>query len=178
MARTRAGDWRSWDEIKGWAQDIAHSLATQPQPAAPLSRPARGLLATACLFIGITAIGGGAALVASPDGALFQMPVSTLSHSPFSTFLFPGILLLFVVGVGNVVAGWRVIRDRLGANAWAFAGGAALLGWVVTEMVMLRTINVLQLVFFGMSVVIMVEALRRRLDERIDAASRVVQTWP
>ena len=178
MARTHAGDWRSWDEIKDWARDIANALATLPQSAAaPPPRPARGLLATVCLATGITAIAGGFALVASPDGALVHMPTSMLSHSPFSTFLVPGLLLL-VVGVGNVIAGWRVIRDRLSANAWAFAGGAALLGWIVTEMAMLRTINVLQLVYFGISVAIMTAALRRRRDERIDAASHVVQTSP
>lgn len=178
MARTHAGDWRSWDQIKDWAQNIAQTLATQPRPAAPPARPTRGLLAAACLATGVTAIGGGIALVASPDGALLRMPTSALLHSPFSTFLIPGLLLLFVIGLGNVIAGWLVIRDRLTANLWAFSGGAALLGWIVTEMAMLRTIHVLQLVFFGIAVVIMIDALRRRLDERIDAASRVVQTWP
>lgn len=179
MAKTHAGDWRGWDQIKDWARDIVHALGTLPQPAAaPSPRPARGLLATACLVTAITALAGGAALVASPDGALVHMPTSTLSHSPFSTFLVPGLLLLLVVGITNVIAGWLVIRDRLSANAWAFTGGAALLGWILTEMVMLRTINVLQLVFFGISVAIMIDALRRRLDERVDAASRLVQTWP
>jgi len=179
MARTHAGDWRNWDQVKDWARGIAHTLATLPRPAAlPPPRPARGVLATACLVIGITAIVGGTALVASPDGALVHLPTSTLSHSPFSTFLVPGLLLLLVVGISNAIAGWLVIRDRLSANAWAFTGGAALLGWIVTEMVLLRSIDVLQLVYFGMSVIIMFEALRRRVDERVDAASRVVQTGP
>lgn len=179
MARTHAGDWRSWDQVRDWARDIASTLATLPPlPALPPLRPSRGLLATICLATGVAAIGGGIALVASPDGALLRLPTSTLLHSPFSTFLIPGLLLLFVVGLGNVIAGWLVARDRLNANAWAFGGGAALLGWIVTEMAMLRTIHVLQLVFFGIAVVIMIDALRRRLDERVDAASRVVQTWP
>jgi hypothetical protein len=158
--------------------NIAHPLATLPRPAAPPPpRPARGLLAATCLATGITAMAGGFALVASPDGALVDMPTSVLSHSPFSTFLVPGLLLVLVVGVGNVIAGWRVVRDRRDANVWAFAGGAALLGFIVTEMVMLRTINVLQCVYLGISVVIMTDSLRRRLDERVDAASRIVQTW-
>lgn len=177
MAKTHAGDWRSWDRVKEWAGDIAQGL-TEPRPAAPLPRPTRGLLATACLSAGIAAIAGGIALIASPDGALLRLPTSTLSHSPFSSFLAPGLLLLFVVGLGNLLAGSLVVRDRFHANAWAFAGGAALLGWIVTEMVMLRTINVLQLVFFGIAVVIMIDALRRRFEERADAASRVLQTWP
>jgi menaquinone-dependent protoporphyrinogen oxidase len=178
MAKTHAGDWRSWDQIKRWGQDIAQSLATQPQPLAPPWRPARWLLATACLAIGIAAIAGGIALVASPHGALLHLPTSTLSHSPFSTFLIPGLLLLFVLGLGNAIAAWLVIRDRLSANLWAFAGGAALLGWIIMEMAMLRTINVLQLLCITMAAAIMLEALRRRLDERLDAASRLVQTSP
>jgi menaquinone-dependent protoporphyrinogen oxidase len=178
MARTRAGDWRSWDQIGDWARDIASTLATLPPlPALPPPRPARGLLATACLLTGITAIAGGIALVASPDGALIHMPTSLLSHSPFSTFLVPGLLLALVVGAANVIAGWLVTRDRPSANAWAFAGGAALFGWIVTEIAMLRTINILQCVYLGMSVVLMIEALRRRFDERVDGASRVVRTW-
>jgi hypothetical protein len=76
------------------------------------------------------------------------------------------------------VAGWLVVRDRLNANPLAFAGGAALLGWIVTEIAMLRTINVLQLVYFGVAVVILSEALRRRACERTDAASRIVHTSP
>jgi menaquinone-dependent protoporphyrinogen oxidase len=179
MAKTHAGDWRSWDQIHDWARDIAQTLATLPQPApVPSPRPARVLLATACLATGITAIAGGLALVVDPDGALVHMPTSALSHSPFSTFLVPGLLLLLVVGVGNAIAGWLVARDRFHANPWAFAGGAALLGWVVTESVMLRSINVLQLVYLGIAVVILSEALRRRADERIDAASHIVHTWP
>ena len=175
MAKTHAGDWRSWDRITDWAGDIAQTLATQPQPAALRTRPTRWLLATLCLATGVTAVAGGIGLVASPDGALLQLPGSTLVHSPFSTFVVPGLLLLLVVGISNVIAGWFAMRDRLNANAWAFAGGAVLLGWIVTEMAMLRTINVLQVLCFGISVVIMMEALRRRLDERIDAASRVVE---
>jgi menaquinone-dependent protoporphyrinogen oxidase len=178
MARTHAGDWRSWDQIEGWAREIASTLATLPHPEAPSPRPARGLLATACLGTGLPAIAGGIALVARPDGTLLHIPTSALSHSPFSTFLVPGLLLLFVIGVANVIAGWLVIRDRPNANAWAIAAGGTLLGWMVLEMVMLRSIHVLQLVFFAVSVVSIIEALRRRLDERVDAASRVVQTWP
>jgi menaquinone-dependent protoporphyrinogen oxidase len=179
MAKTHAGDWRSWKQIHDWARDIAQTLAMLPQSAPlPPPRPARGMLAAACLATGITAIAGGLALVVSPDGALVHMPTSTLSHSPFSTFLMPGLLLLLAVGITNVIAGWLIVRDRLHANAWAFAGGAALLGWIVTQIVMLRSINALQLVYFAIAVVIMSEALRRRACERTDAASRIVHAWP
>jgi menaquinone-dependent protoporphyrinogen oxidase len=178
MAKTHAGDWRNWDQVKDWACDIAQTLATQPRPAPAPPRPARGVLAAACLVTGITAIAGGTALVASPDGALVHMSTSALSHSPFSTFLVPGLLLLVVVGLTNAIAGGLITRDRFAANSWAFAGGAALFGWIVTEMMMLRTLNILQLAYVGISVVIMSEALRRRSDERVDATPRVVQTWP
>ena len=178
MAKSHAGDWRSWDQIQDWARDIAQTVATSPQAVAQEPRPTRWLLATLCLSTAIMAVTGGVVLIASPDGALVDTPTSWLSHSPFSSFLWPGLLLLLVVGVGNAIAGWSIVWDGVRANAWAFAGGAALLVWIVAEMVMLRTVNVLQLAFFGIAVVIMTEALRRRFDERVAAGSRLVHTWP
>jgi hypothetical protein len=137
-------------------------------------RPARWLLATLCFAIGVTAIAGGGALVASPDGALVHTSTTVLSHSPFATFLVPGLLLLLVVGVGNAIAGWLVLCDAFRANAWAFAGGAALFVWITTEMALLRTINLLQVQYFVASVAVMAEALRRRARDRAAAPSHTV----
>jgi menaquinone-dependent protoporphyrinogen oxidase len=163
MAKTHAGDWRDWEEIREWALKIAHAVMSLPQVeiAAPVARPARRLLAGLCLAVGVTAIAGGIALVARPSGSLVHMPVSTLSHTPFSSFLIPGLLLLVVIGVGNMLAGALVLGDAPIANVAAFAGGAALLTWIVAQMLLLRTANVLQLGYFIVAVVIMAEAVRR-----------------
>jgi hypothetical protein len=117
-------------------------------------------------------------LVARPDGALVHMPTSALAHSPFSTFLVPGLLLLLAVGIGNTAAGLLMLRDGLRANESALAAGAVLLGWIVTEMVMLRTIHPFQIVYCAAAVIIMNEALRRRARDRTDVTRRLAATAP
>lgn len=179
MAKTRAGDWRSWEEVTSWADEIAQAIAiSRPAAQPPPWRPARGLLAALCLATAITAIAGGGMLVASPDGALLHMQSSVLAHTPFSTFLVPGLVLLALVGMTNAIAGLLVLRDTPRANLAAFGAGAALLGWIVTEVLMLRTVHVLQLVYLVDAVIIMSEAMQRRATERMAAALRVARTWP
>ena len=71
IAKKHAGDWRDMARVEAWAGDVAQQLAAQParapRPAsafAPL--PSRAVIVSLCLAAGLTAMGGGAALVASP----------------------------------------------------------------------------------------------------------------
>jgi len=56
----------------------------------------RNILLLLLGILGLGAIGGGAAFIISPDGKLMGMPLSVLNRSPFSSFLFPGIILFLV----------------------------------------------------------------------------------
>jgi hypothetical protein len=71
-----------------------------------------------------------------------------------------------------------MLRDALRANESAFAAGAALLGWIVTEMVMLRTIHPVQVVYCAAAIIIMNEALRRRARDRTDVTRHLAPTAP
>jgi hypothetical protein len=52
------------------------------------------------LFIqGISALYGGFGLVFDPTGKLIQLPDGTLEKIPFSTFLFPGLILGTILGI-------------------------------------------------------------------------------
>lgn len=124
--------------------------------------PSRWLLALLLLLVGPPAIGGGLTLVAAPDGSLLRMPLSQLDHSPFTSFLIPGLLLLLVIGVGNTLAAVLVLARSTIADVVAFAAGAALLVFILTEMVMLRSANWLQVGYLVTSLLIMAESLRRR----------------
>jgi hypothetical protein len=114
----------------------------------------------------VTAIAGGIALVLAPDGRYLKAPADLLEHAPFDTFLVPGLLLLFVVGGINGFATWLAVRRDYQANEIAFAGGVALLGWIVTEMILLRTINALQVTYFLVAVGILTAVVRRVRVER------------
>lgn len=123
--------------------------------------PRRWILAALCLTVGVTAIAGGITLVARPDGSLLQLPVSVLRHSPFSGFLIPGLILLLVVGGANLIAGGLVARDAPAGNAAAALAGLALLGWIVVQMLLLRTVEGLQVVYLLAALAILAEARHR-----------------
>lgn len=51
------------------------------------------------LLLGIGALGGGGALILSPDGSLLGMPLSVMHGAPFKDFFIPGLLLFTFVGL-------------------------------------------------------------------------------
>ena len=59
----------------------------------------RNLFLFLLAFLGLGAIGGGGALIISPSGELMSMPLSLLDKSPFDSYLIPGIILFFVLGL-------------------------------------------------------------------------------
>jgi hypothetical protein len=142
--------------------------ATQPRtcvaPLRPMSKaaaPLRWPLATLLFVVAITAIAGGGALVGAPRGTLMHADLALLAHSPFSTFLVPGLLLLGVIGIGHLVAAVLVVRRSRVANHAAFAAGIALLVWIVAELALIRAFQFLQLVYLALAVAIVTIALRR-----------------
>ena len=146
MAKTRAGDWRNYPRVDAWAHALATTLSAPPTPhVAPQELPSRAAALVLCLFAGISAVFGGAVLVASPSGGILNMPVTMLAHSPFRDFLGPGVLLFALVGVLSLYAGWQIAVRGPYAPLWSFAAGASMTIWIVTEALMLRGVHWLQL---------------------------------
>lgn len=160
MAKTHAGDWRDWDQIRSWAHQVAVDLATARVTPAPLPAPG-GWLASVLLLVGVAAVIGGVGLIAWPDGSGLRLPLSILEPSPFDSFLIPGLVLLIVIGLGSLTAGVLVLRDTPLADAAALLAGLSLLIWITAQMGMLRTINGLQLACLAAGVAIVMLALRR-----------------
>jgi len=74
--------------------------ASQRRPLArgklpPLARVLVGLLT----YLGVSGLFGGGAFILAPDGRLLATPPIWLRQIPFSSFLFPGLVLFFVVGL-------------------------------------------------------------------------------
>jgi hypothetical protein len=57
------------------------------------------LLITSIGFVGISACFSGPLLIINPSGMLIQLPEGAIDNTPFSSFLIPGIVLTFVVGL-------------------------------------------------------------------------------
>lgn len=162
MAKKMAGDWREWHKIRAWAKEVAHAiLDEEPRPQVVLAQRSsaqRWLLAVLLFFVALTAIGGGATLTLRPDGSLMEAPPSMLRYSPFASFLIPGLLLLVIIGGGNAIAGLLVARNSRLAGYAAFFAGSALLVWISTEMILLRSHHWLQVGYLLLAAVILVEA--------------------
>jgi peptidoglycan/LPS O-acetylase OafA/YrhL len=59
--------------------------------------------------------------------------VSALAGSPFTSYLVPGVVLFFVIGVGPLVTAALSWRRHRWAPVLAMAVGAALLTWMAVE---------------------------------------------
>lgn len=87
---------------------------------------------------GLGALYGGIHLIADPTGASMQMPLSYLEHSPFSSYLIPGIVLLLVNGCLSIAAIILLLIKHARAPWPVMAQGVLLSGWIVVQMLMLR----------------------------------------
>jgi hypothetical protein len=112
----------------------------------------------------IGAISGGVGLIQDPVDNI-GMPLSMLEGSPFSDYLYPGLILLIVVGLFPIVPlVGLIIRRRWG---WwlELAAGCGLIIWILTEVVLLGYLPgtgvALQIVMGLLGVVIVVLTLLR-----------------
>ena len=62
------------------------------------------------MFLALSGILGGFALVIAPEGNLLQMPVSLIQRSFFSNYLIPGIILLLFLGIFPLIVSYALLR--------------------------------------------------------------------
>ncbi|SDJ81829.1 hypothetical protein [Flavobacterium noncentrifugens] len=125
-------------------------------------------------FLGLSAIGGGGALILSPSGKLLGgLPLQILKHSPFFNFLIPGIILFVILGIWPIVTVWALIKKPAcpSANhlnffkdmhwAWAFSIYIpfALIIWIQVETFMIQGVGWLQTFYMLYSIPMLIAAL-------------------
>ena len=69
------------------------------------------------------------------------MPVSLLRHSPFHSYMIPGIILLAANGFLCIWVLWLSLRRRSGYAWWVAVQGFVLLVWLGVEIGMLRVVG-------------------------------------
>jgi hypothetical protein len=118
-------------------------------------KPARFIALSTLTFLGVSAVAGAIPMLLHPSGSETMMPMSLLEHSPFRTFLVPGILLLVANGLLSFWVLWLTIRNRPGYALWVGAQGSVLAGWLIIEVWMLRGVSWLHF-FYGAVAVVMI----------------------
>jgi hypothetical protein len=109
-------------------------------------------------FSALSAVAGGIGILVT-DG--LGMPMSFLAGSPFTTFLWPGVILLAVIGGSQALAGGMLLARRESALLWVAVAGFGMLIWIFIETGLIRALSWLQVFFFttGILQVVLVLAL-------------------
>lgn len=123
-------------------------------PAEPSPTRSAGALRTAAfwsltaitVFHALSAVGGGIGILAT--GGL-GMPASLLAGGPFTSFLWPGILLVVVIGGTQTVAAVLLIARRESGLVWSAVAGFGMIIWIFVETGIIRGLSWLQVLYFA-----------------------------
>lgn len=98
------------------------------------------------LFNGIGALYGGGSLMLHPDGSGLYMSTTLLSHTPFSDFLIPGIVLFVVNGLFSLMVLLLAATHNKAYEWYITAQGVLLLGWLGVQILLIRTLDIMHVV--------------------------------
>ncbi|MFO7977269.1 MAG: hypothetical protein R6U64_01305 [Bacteroidales bacterium] len=102
------------------------------------------------------ALFGGWHLMMHPDGSSMGMTVQVLEHSPFDSFLIPGILLFFFLGMFSLVVLGTIVFDHRQYPWLIMIQGGIILGWILIQMILLQTVVTLQVGFGAIGLLLVV----------------------
>jgi hypothetical protein len=138
------------------------------------STTARNILLLLLAFLGLSAIGGGGALIIYPSGKLLGgLPLSILKRSPFNNFLVPGIILFIVLGLFPSLLVFALLKkpssklaERLNFFkdmhwSWSFSiyVAFALIIWIQVETIYVQGVGWLQTFYMFFAIPLIFVAL-------------------
>lgn len=107
------------------------------------------------LFNGLSALFGGWQLMVQPDGSSMQMSLDWLQYSPFSNYLIPGILLFVVNGLMSIFVFILLIIKYKSYPLLVMLQGVLLFGWIAVQVLMLRDIIWIQILYGSIGLVLL-----------------------
>lgn len=112
-----------------------------------------------CLFVGIGALWGSINMFIDPTGKLLQMDtmlpyfqVLPFSDILFKNYIFPGIALLIVNGISNLVAAYLLIKNKKSGIILGTAFGLTLMLWIIIQFIIFPT-NILSITYFVIGII-------------------------
>lgn len=107
----------------------------------------RGLSIGLHFFVGLGGMAGGLGAVLNPQAPM-GMSTETLRNGPFRDFLIPGLFLMGVIGLCNLIAGLIAIRKPRYYGLSSGAMALVLMAWIVIQCWILQDIVALHVIFF------------------------------
>jgi hypothetical protein len=108
------------------------------------------------LFNALSAVGGGIALVAGGLG----LPTALLRHTPFDSFLVPGIFLGAVIGGSATIGATALLAHWRRALITSAAAGAIMVGWILGETLLVEGFSWLQGLYLLTGSIVVVASIR------------------
>jgi len=105
-------------------------------------------LALLQLLVGLSATGGGLALIVDPSGARLGLRLPLLAGSPFKTYRVPGLVLFLVIGLGHLQGAFFTWRMSELAGIGLGALGILLTGWILLQTFWIGWLDRLQTILF------------------------------
>lgn len=103
-------------------------------------------LVVVSIFNALSAIAGGIAMLATSG---MGMPSSMLAGSPFTSFIWPGLILLVVVGGSQTLAACLLLKRRPSELLWSGVAGFGLMIWIFIETGIIQGLSWLQVIYFA-----------------------------
>ena len=114
----------------------------------------RKILIFWCLFIGICAVFGSIGMFIDPTGNLMKMndilpyfKVLPFSDILFQNYIFPGVALLIVNGLSNLLAFYFLVKNKKVGIILGTIFGFTLMLWITIQFIILP-INLLSIIYF------------------------------
>lgn len=117
-------------------------------------KPVRTVAIICLAFLAITAVWGAALLIQDPSGSPMQIQQRVLRHTPFHSFLVPGILLLISQGLLAFVVLAIVMFRKHGYGWWTGFQGCMLFGWITIEVILVREVVWLHYIYWALGLVL------------------------
>lgn len=115
--------------------------------------------------VGTAALYGGVLLIADPTGWKIGFSTSILKHSPFTDFFFPGVILFLVLGLGCLTVCALVLMRMRHSPIWISLSGFALTSWISVQMLLLRDVNFIQILFALIGILLIIIGILERHKE-------------
>ncbi|MBL7766572.1 MAG: hypothetical protein JNJ58_10785 [Chitinophagaceae bacterium] len=120
------------------------------------------------LINSVGALYGGWNLMVNPDGESLNLPIEFLEHTPFLDYFIPGIILFLSNGVFGIAVIIAMYNRTKNYSSLIMFQGILLLGYILTEIVLIKTFSPLQLIagVIGITLMILSYMLIKLRDNR------------
>ena len=98
-------------------------------------------------FIVFSAFAGGIGFIFDPSGKSMWMTTDMLEKSPFMDFLIPGLILLIVLGMGNLLSMMLTFKRHHFSGSMAVLLGIGLVIWICVQVYWIGFGSFLQLLY-------------------------------